>query len=184
MEDTALFMYDGTVFGNKESATSKSIYNENETSYSIPTNLYSTSPTFATTNEEEDEETIIICPPNQIVHLIQLFDTGGNGWGSTKLEIVETSSASALHDSEEEDSVIIFVGSLDASNGADTYNNERRRSKYDATISTHSHRTLKRPSNTGCNCTADIGCNWRALPQLPPVLCEARQLAASDSTDD
>ena len=102
MEDTALFMYDGTVFGNKESATSKSIYNENETSLenvllndagvntSIPTNLYSTSPTFATTNEEEDEETIIICPPNQIVHLIQLFDTGGNGWGSTKREIVET----------------------------------------------------------------------------------------------
>ena len=90
MEDTALFMYDGTVFGNKESATSKSIYNENETSYenvvlnndagvntSIPTNLYSTSPSF-------------VCPPNQIVHLIQLFDTGGNGWGSTKLEIVET----------------------------------------------------------------------------------------------
>jgi Leucine-rich repeat (LRR) protein len=152
MEDTSLVMYDGTVFDGKESATSKSIYNENETSYenvvlnndagvntSIPTNLYSTSPSF-------------VCPPNQIVHLIQLFDTGGNGWGSTKLEIVETSSAAALHGSEEEGSIIIFVGSLDASNRIvteyDTYNNEQRRSMYDSTI-THSHRILKRPSNTG-----------------------------------
>ena len=171
VEDTSPFMsYDGAAVFGKES---KSIDNHlNETSYenvvlnddaavavntSIPTNyLYSTSSPslFATTTNEEDEETIFICPPNQILHHIHLFDTVGNGWGSTKLELVETSS-SALYDSSEEEEgsgVIIFVGSLDASNRNvteyDTYNNERLRSEYDATT-THSHRNLERSSTTG-----------------------------------
>ena len=171
VEDTSPFMsYDGAAVFGKES---KSIDNHlNETSYenvvlnddaavavnsSIPTNyLYSTSSPslFATTTNEEDEETIFICPPNQILHRIHLFDTVGNGWGSTKLELVETSS-SALYDSSEEEEgsgVIIFVGSLDASNRNvteyDTYNNERLRSEYDATT-THSHRNLERSSTTG-----------------------------------
>ena len=169
MEDTSLFMsYDGAAVFGKES---KSIDNHlNETSYennvvlinddavaAVNTSIPTSSPSlFATTTaNEEDEETIFICPPNQILHHIHLFDTVGNGWGSTKLEIVETSSSSALYDSSEEDEgsgVIIFVGSLDASNRNvteyDTYNNERLRSEYDATT-THSHRNLERSSTTG-----------------------------------
>lgn len=205
LEDTSLFMmYGDTVFGvGKES---KSIDNENdETSYenvllinnndaaaaaavnnntsSLPTNLYSTSPSFATTTNEEDEEekTIMICPLNQILHIIHIFDTVvGNGWGgSTKLEIIETSSV-ALHDSEAVDGSVIFVGgSLDASNETvteydTTYNNERLRIRYDDDdddATTHRHRILGRPSTTTGTILTTTGdkLEYKIISSAPPT---------------
>ena len=60
------------------------------------------------------------CPPNHEMYLLRLFDLVGDGWGSTKLVIKETSATSSSGDT-------IFVGSLDASNKVVTYEARGRR---------------------------------------------------------
>jgi hypothetical protein len=68
------------------------------------------------------------CPPNHELYLLRLYDLVGDGWGSTKLVIKETSATSSSGDT-------IFVGSLDASNRVVTYEAGGRRRGLHANLS-------------------------------------------------
>jgi hypothetical protein len=69
-------------------------------------------PTFSSSEQYDNADGN--CPPNHDMYLLRLYDLVGDGWGSTKLVIKETSATSRSGDT-------IFVGSLDASNGVVTY---------------------------------------------------------------
>jgi hypothetical protein len=81
---------------------------------------------------EQYDAAIGSCPPNHTLYLLWLYDLVGDGWGSTKLAIKETSAASNSEDT-------IFVGSLDASNRVVKYEAGKQRRGLGVT---HSERIL------------------------------------------
>lgn len=83
-------------------------------------------PTYS--SPEQYDAAIGSCPPNHTLYLLWLYDLVGDGWGSTKLAIKETSAASNSEDT-------IFVGSLDASNRVVKYEAGKQRRGLGVTLS-------------------------------------------------